>query len=63
MSRVAVTPGRKVVRSLAPIACVVILGLGAAACGSSSKTSTQNSPTSTAPVSVITTPKSGGAGF
>jgi len=53
--------GRKLIRRVAPIVCVGMIAVGAAACGSSGGTGaggSQNSPTpTTAPA------KSGGAGF
>ena len=74
MRRVKVSSARNIARRIALIACVAMLGVGAAACGSSSNTGTHDSPTattapsgatkvpaSTAPAS--TAPQSGGAGF
>jgi hypothetical protein len=59
--------GRKMMYRIAPLACAALLGLGAAACGSSGTSHTQNPPTpaaSTPTTSPSTTaPKSGGAGF
>ena len=74
MRRVKVTSARTVVRRIAPIACVALLGVGAAACGSSSNTGTHDSPTATTapsgatpapatPAPATTAPQSGGAGF
>jgi hypothetical protein len=68
MRQVKVTPVRNVVHRVAVIACVAILGVGAAACGSTSNTDTPKAPTPTtvgSPVSTppTTAPKSGGAGF
>jgi hypothetical protein len=70
------TPGRNVVRHIAPIAGVLMLGLTAASCGSTTKTVTNNAPTSPAAATSVpgtatpaptTTapgaPKTGGAGF
>ena len=74
MKRVKVVSARKVVWRIAPIACVALLGVGAAACGSSSNTGTHDAPTvTTVPASAAaapataapatTAPQSGGAGF
>jgi hypothetical protein len=74
MERIRTSSERKAIQGIALIFCVVLLGVGGAACGSSGGTShTQNSPTSTAgtPASAstpstappTTAPKSGGAGF
>jgi hypothetical protein len=61
------TQGRnKILRRTAPIAFVAILGVGAAACGSSGGgTRTQSPAAPTAPANTPTTaaPQSGGAGF
>lgn len=70
MNTRAAKPSRGVVRYLAPVACVVMLGVGASACGSStSSTDTGDSPGATTPAGA-TTPsvatseaQSGGAGF
>jgi hypothetical protein len=51
--------GKKLLRRIAPIICVAILAVGAAACGSSGGSGgNQKSPTPTS-----TPAKSGGAGF
>ena len=63
------TSVRNVVQRIAPIACVAILGVTTAACGSSTKPGSNNTPTATtSPPSPATTPaatnpQSGGAGF
>lgn len=66
------TPGRsKTLWRSAPIAFVALLGFGAAACGSSGTSHTQNSPTTPVPPAATTpatapsttAPQSGGAGF
>ncbi len=62
-------PTRKVMRQVAALACVAVLGLGAAACGSKGNPGTNNKPAATTPPSGPTTappttsPQSGGAGF
>ena len=74
MRRTNVMPIRRLVRRLAPIACVAMLGVAAAACGSDDKSPSNDtstvtttpsgqttSPATTAPAT--TAPKSGGAGF
>lgn len=57
----------KLIKRIAPLALMAMLGLGAAACGSSGGTHTQNSPsqTGTPATGTPTTqpPSSGGAGF
>ena len=76
MKRVNGTPARRVAQRIAPIACVAMLGLTAVACGSTTKTVTNNSPTTPAAATSVpgastpaptTTapgaPKTGGAGF
>ncbi len=70
MKRAKFTSVRHIVRRLAPLACVAILGATAAGCGSDTKpgngndtptvTTTPSSPTTTP---AATSPKSGGAGF
>lgn len=60
---------QKIVRRIAPIALVAMLGVGAAACGTSGASPrTQNAPTQNAPAQNSQTPttaapSSGGAGF
>ena len=61
--KVAVSSRSRFLRRMAPVVCVAVVGLGAAACGSSGATgksggtgSQQNAPTTVAP-------RSGGAGF
>jgi hypothetical protein len=79
MREVKVTAGRKVAQRLAVIACVGILGIGAAACGDDTTVTpeapantTQQAPAATTPAAAATTPagapatsnpQSGGAGF
>jgi hypothetical protein len=69
MRQVKATAVSNVVQRIAVIACVAILGVGAAACGSSGNTVTPKAPTPTTVRSTVTTPptttapKSGGAGF
>ena len=70
MRQVKVTAVSKVVQRIAVIACVAILGVGAAACGSTGNNVTPKAPTPTTarPNAVTTTPpttapQSGGAGF
>lgn len=68
MRQVKVTAVSKVGQRIAVIACVAILGVGAAACGSTGNTVTPKAPTPTTARPTVTTPpttapKSGGAGF
>jgi len=63
----ALSPRNRFLRRMGPVVGVALIGLGAAACGSSGTTGTsggtgahQNAPT-TVPTTVA--PKSGGAGF
>jgi hypothetical protein len=77
MSQVKVTLVRHAVRRIATVACVAVLGVAAAGCGSGTKQPATNSvpkvtnapasPTSapSSPTNAPTTaaPKSGGAGF
>jgi hypothetical protein len=77
MKRDRSTTGRKVVQRFAALACVAVLGVGAAACGSSGKTGHNDQPPATTAPSAATTapapaaattpattsPQSGGAGF
>lgn len=59
MRRVKVSSARNVARRIAPVACVAMLGVGAAACGSSSKTGTHDAPTATTAPSGATVAPSG----
>jgi hypothetical protein len=73
MTRPKLTSVRHIVRRLTPVACVAILGLSAAACGSSTKPGTNNAPTATTTPAgpttpptttpATTSPQTGGAGF
>ena len=72
MRQVKVTAVSKVVQRIAVVACVAILGVGAAACGSTSDNVTPKAPTPTSAPSAVSTPpttppttspQSGGAGF
>lgn len=60
---------QKIARKIAPIALLAMLGVGAAACGTSGASPrTQNAPTQSAPAQSPSTPttaapSSGGAGF
>ena len=70
MTRVHVPFARKAVRRMAPIACVVMLAVVGAACGSSAKPANGNTPpavTTTVPASPATSttsaPQAGGSGF
>ena len=63
MRQVKVTAGRKLVQRMAVIACVGILGVGAAACGDDSTVTpeapantTQQAPAATTPAAAATTP-------
>ena len=62
------TRARPLVQRLAPIVCVAILGVAAAACGSDDKPSNTGPAVTTTPSGATTpapttAPKSGGAGF
>jgi len=64
----AVSPRSRFLRRMGPVVGVALIGLGAAACGSSGTAGTsggsgvhQNAPTNVAPTTVA--PNSGGAGF
>lgn len=62
------TLARKVTRRIAPVALAAMLGLGAAACGSSGGTRTQNAPPPSAGTPgtgspSTSAPSNGGAGF
>jgi len=64
----ASTRVRPLVRRLAPLACVAILGVTAAACGSDNKPDNTGPAVTTTPSgattpATTTAPKSGGAGF
>jgi hypothetical protein len=65
MRQVKVTVASKIVHRIAVIACVGLLGVGAAACGSSGDNVTPQAPTGSTPAGVTTTasPQSGGSGF
>lgn len=63
MRPVPVMTGSKFVQRIAAVACVVALGVGLAACGSSTKTSTQNAPSTSGSTGATTAASSGGAGF
>ena len=68
MGQVKVTAASKVVQRIAVVFCVAILGVGAAACGSTGDNVTPQAPTPTTIHSTVTTPptttpQSGGAGF
>jgi hypothetical protein len=56
MEQVKDTPRGNVVKRMAPIALVAILGLAVAGCGSGSDTGTNNAPTTTAPAAGTTAP-------
>lgn len=61
--------GRTVIQRIAPVVLVGMLGIGAAACGSSGSSKVQNNPGGQAPTPTTGTPttqggsSSGGAGF
>ncbi len=68
MKRIGVPTYPKLGKRLAAIALVGILGLGAAACGSSGATRSHNAPAQNTPASsggtpTTAAPNSGGAGF
>lgn len=65
MKRTNTRARNRVLRRAAPIAVVAILGVGAAACGSSGGNTHTNSPgaSTPSPAPSTTAPKSGGAGF
>lgn len=65
MTRVQSSTRSKLLRRTAPFALVAILGVGAAACGSSSKASHTQSPGASTPATAppSTASQSGGAGF
>lgn len=68
MKQVKARAGTKVVQRIAVVACVAILGVGAAGCGDNSGTPQAPTPTQ-APAAGVTTPpttasaQSGGSGF
>ena len=67
MRQVKVTALNKVVQRIAVVACVAILGVGAAACGDDSVVTPQAPTVTIAPTGATTppasNPQSGGSGF
>ena len=67
MRQVKVTARNNVVHRIAVVACVAVLGVGAAACGDDSVVTPQAPSVTNAPAAVTTppasSPQSGGSGF
>ncbi len=69
MTQITIMSRRKIVQIVGPVALAAVLGVGAAACGTSGGSArTQNAPTHNAPAQNAPTPttaapSSGGAGF